>query len=137
MFNLVSAMPVVGFERSVFYRERAASMYSSAAFSAALALVEVPFVLLQSVLFTCIAYFMIGFVKSASKFFFFLLVFFLDLILFTVFGQFLVYVTPSIQMATVVAAGTNALWQLMKGFVISYNEMPVYWKWISDLSSGH
>mmetsp|Transcript_4643 Transcript_4643/g.13342 ORF Transcript_4643/g.13342 Transcript_4643/m.13342 type:complete len:1521 (-) Transcript_4643:659-5221(-) len=134
MFNLMSAMPVVGFERSVYYRERAASMYSSAAFSGALALVEVPFVLLQSVLFSCIAYFMIGFANSAKKFFFFLLVFFLDLILFTVFGQFLVYITPSIQMATVVASGLNALWQLMNGFVISYNEMPVYWKWFNRIT---
>lgn len=35
--------------------------------------------------------------------------------LFTFFGQFLVFITPSIQMAQIMASGLNALWQLMNG----------------------
>lgn len=37
----MTAMPSVSFERSVFYRERSSSMYSSAPYSVAMALVEV------------------------------------------------------------------------------------------------
>ena len=37
----MTAMPSVSYERTVFYRERAASMYSSAPYSMAMALVEV------------------------------------------------------------------------------------------------
>lgn len=37
----MTAMPSVSFERTVSYRERAASMYSSAPYSAVMALVEV------------------------------------------------------------------------------------------------
>lgn len=36
----MTAMPFVSYERTVFYRERAASMYSSFPYSSALALVE-------------------------------------------------------------------------------------------------
>jgi hypothetical protein len=36
----MTAMPFVSYERTVFYRERAASMYSSFPYSTALALVE-------------------------------------------------------------------------------------------------
>jgi hypothetical protein len=41
MLNTVLCDAVVGFERSVYYRERAAAMYSSMPYSAAQAIVEV------------------------------------------------------------------------------------------------
>ena len=50
--------------------------------------------------------------------------------LFTFFGQFLVFVTPSIQMAQIMASGLNALWQLMNGdsSTLSLNEAVVQLK---------
>ena len=47
MTNLMSVMPVVGYERVVFYRERAASMYDAFAYGIAIALVEMPYLLVQ------------------------------------------------------------------------------------------
>ena len=41
MLTCASSDAVVGFERSVYYRERAAAMYSSFPYSAAQAIVEV------------------------------------------------------------------------------------------------
>ena len=43
--NASSVQPVVGTERPVFYRERAARLYSAVPFALAQALVEVPYVL--------------------------------------------------------------------------------------------
>ena len=43
-----------------FYRERAAGMYASYPFSAAQAIVELPYVGVQAVLYCCITYWMVS-----------------------------------------------------------------------------
>lgn len=46
-----------------------------------------------------------GFKLKASAFFYFFLMFLLDLALFTYFGQFLVFLTPSQGLAQIIASG--------------------------------
>ena len=50
-----------------------------------------------------------GFKLTAASFFYFTLVFFLDLCVFTYFGQFLVFLTPSQGMAQIIASGEHCL----------------------------
>lgn len=47
MTNLITSLPIVAAEREVYFRERAASMYSSAPFAVVSGLVEVPYLFLQ------------------------------------------------------------------------------------------
>lgn len=54
--------------------------------------------------FMPISYFMIGFELSASKFFFYALVFLLSLTTFTLFGQLLVFVTPHVAVAQILGS---------------------------------
>lgn len=61
MVNLITAMPVVAQERTVFYRERAASMYSALPFAIAAGSVEVPYILAQTAIFAPIVFFMVDF----------------------------------------------------------------------------
>jgi len=51
----------VSLSRQVMYRERAAGMYDELPFAVAQCLVELPYNLLQALLFAAIAYFMMGF----------------------------------------------------------------------------
>lgn len=51
MTNLMSSMALLGSERVVFYRERGSSMYDAFAYGYALAVVEMPYLFLQSILF--------------------------------------------------------------------------------------
>ncbi|KAK1370267.1 hypothetical protein POM88_036359 [Heracleum sosnowskyi] len=67
--NAATVQPVVAVERTVFYRERAAGMYSSLAYALAQVLVEVPYIFLQTVVYGVIVYSMIGFEWSVEKFF--------------------------------------------------------------------
>ena len=54
---------------------------------------------------------------AVDAFFYFLLIFFLDLCLFTYFGQFLVFLTPSQGMAQIIASGERPhLCALVMGF---------------------
>lgn len=66
--NASSVQPVVSIERTVFYREKAAGMYSPLAYAAAQAVVEVPYIAVQTLTYGIITYFMIGFERTLSMF---------------------------------------------------------------------
>jgi ABC-type multidrug transport system permease subunit len=52
----------------VMYRERAAGMYSELPFASAQCLIEVPYNLIQTMFFSLISYFMLGFDHTAGEF---------------------------------------------------------------------
>ncbi|WIA42005.1 hypothetical protein OEZ86_009302 [Tetradesmus obliquus] len=133
MTNLMAVMPLVGMERVVFYRERGALPYDPFAYGVAIALVEIPYLLIQALLFVPVIYSMIGFQAQAEKCFFYFMMFLASISFYTIFGQFMVYVTPSQQIAQVVGAGLNFMFNLFNGFVIAYPAMPSYWRWLNRL----
>lgn len=96
-----------GMERVVFYRERGALPYDACAYGIALALVEVPWLLLQAILFVPPVYLMVGFQAEAAKAFYYTLMFLASITFYTIFGQLMVYATPSQQMAQVLGSGVN------------------------------
>jgi hypothetical protein len=58
-------------------------------------------VLVQALLFVPVIYSMIGFQAQAEKCFFYFMMFLASISFYTIFGQFMVYVTPSQQIAQV------------------------------------
>ena len=58
--------PSVPMPLQVMYRERAAGMYDELPFAVAQCLVEIPYNLVQSVLFAIISYWMLGFENNAG-----------------------------------------------------------------------
>jgi len=134
MTNLMSIMPLVGYERIVFYRERAASMYDPFAYGFAMAIVEIPYLLIQSTLFVPIVYFLCAFESSAEKFWYYYIVFFETIAFYTIFGQFLVYCTPAMTIGQVVAATFNFLFNIFNGFIITYPDFPNGWRWMNRIA---
>lgn len=132
--NLMSVMPVISVERVVFYRERAASMYDPFATGLSMAIAEFPYVLAQTVLFVPIVYFMVAFQLDAAKFFYFFLMVFIDVMLYTTFGIFLVVSTPAVEIATIFSSAFNFFFNMFNGFSITYNDMPVGWKWANRIT---
>ena len=65
--NAFTILPVLAVERGVFYRERAAGYYASLAYGLAQGDVEIPFLLLQSIVYTVIFYFMVHLEYSAGE----------------------------------------------------------------------
>ncbi|PQQ02074.1 pleiotropic drug resistance protein 1 [Prunus yedoensis var. nudiflora] len=70
--NSLSVQPVVGTERMVFYRERAAGMYSAFPFAFGQAVIEIPYTLIQTIIYGVLVYSMVGFHWTVSKFFWYL-----------------------------------------------------------------
>ncbi|EEY62238.1 ATP-binding Cassette (ABC) Superfamily [Phytophthora infestans T30-4] len=85
--------------RSVFYKQRGANFFRSLAYVLASSLTQIPFAILETVLFGAIVYWMGGYVALADRFISFLVTLFLCQTWFTAFFFFLSAASPSITMA--------------------------------------
>lgn len=135
IMNCLTCQHTVALQRTVMYRERAAGYYHILPFALAQQAVEIPYLLVQTVLFSCIVYYMVYFAVDAGKFFLFMLFFFLTLLYFVIFGMFAVALTPVVALANVFCSFFFGFWNLFCGFLIPQPAMPVYWKyWIYYLN---
>ncbi|KAJ7959803.1 Pleiotropic drug resistance ABC transporter [Quillaja saponaria] len=132
--NSSSVQPIVSIERTVFYREKAAGMYSPFAYAAAQGLVEVPYIVVQTIIFGVITYFMINFERTAGKFFLYLLFMFLTFTYFTFYGMMAVGLTSSQHLAAVISSAFYSLWNLLSGFLVPKSSIPGWWIWFYYIS---
>lgn len=145
VLNVSSVQPVVDLERSVFYREKRAGMYSPMAYAFAQViftkyeilwnvkfvlflywtflyflqvLIEIPYIFVQAVPYSPIVHAMIGFEWTAAKFFWFLFFMFFSLLYCTFYGMMLVAWTPNHHIASIVSSLFYGLWNIFSGFII-------------------
>ncbi|XXG85868.1 hypothetical protein AAC387_Pa11g0879 [Persea americana] len=129
-----SIQPVISIERTVFYREKAAGMYSPFPYAAAQGLIEIPYIAFQTVLYGVITYFMVNFERTAGKFFLYLVFMFLTFAYFTFYGMMAVGLTPSQHVAAVVSSAFYSLWELLSGFLVPKPNIPGWWIWFYYIS---
>ncbi|KAJ8624454.1 hypothetical protein MRB53_032984 [Persea americana] len=102
-----SIQPVISIERTVFYREKAAGMYSPFPYAAA---------------------------QVRGKFFLYLVFMFLTFAYFTFYGMMAVGLTPSQHVAAVVSSAFYSLWELLSGFLVPKPNIPGWWIWFYYIS---
>jgi ABC-type multidrug transport system ATPase subunit len=127
--NCSTVQPVVAIERTVFYRERAAGMYSALPYALSQILVEIPFVFVQTTYYSLIVYAMVSFQWTAAKFFWFFFISFFSFLYFTYYGMMTVAITPNHQVAAIFAAAFYGLFNLFSGFFIPRPKIPKWWIW--------
>ncbi|KAI5072522.1 hypothetical protein GOP47_0012628 [Adiantum capillus-veneris] len=127
--NANTVQPVVAIERTVFYRERGAGMYSALAYAFAQAAIEIPYCFTQTTIYVLLTYGLINFYWSAAKFFYYYYFIFFSLITFTYFGFMTVAITPDVYISTIITAGFMSLWNLFSGFMIPRVRIPQWWRW--------
>ncbi|KAI4973612.1 hypothetical protein ZWY2020_041393 [Hordeum vulgare] len=127
--NASSVQPIISVERTVYYRERAAKMYSSFPYAAAQGLIEIPYIATQTVIFGLITYFMINYERNLGKLLLYLLYMFLTFTYFTFYGMVAVGLTPTQSVAAVVASAFYSSWNLFSGFLIPKSRIPGWWIW--------
>jgi len=130
---------VVMSERSVFYRERSSQMYGPTSYSIGMFVSELPYIVAQGVIFTCIAYPMINFPMNSSgfeikEFLLFLLIFIMHLQMTTYFGQLLACVIPTAAAANILGSLIHTIWTIYCGFIIVYEAIPEYYIFLYWLS---
>lgn len=127
--NCSTVQPIVAVERTVFYRERAAGMYSALPYALAQVIIEIPYVFVQTTYYTLIVYAMVSFEWTVAKFFWFFAVTFFSFLYFTYYGMMTVSITPNHQLAAIFAAAFYALFNLFSGFYIPRPRIPKWWIW--------
>ncbi|XP_071733951.1 pleiotropic drug resistance protein 1-like [Rutidosis leptorrhynchoides] len=127
--NASAVQPVVDIERTVFYRERAAGMYSALAYAFSQVLVEVPYIFVQTIVYSVIVYAMIAFEWTASKFLWYVFFQFCCFMYMTFYGMMTVAITPNANIAAIIAASFYGIFNLFSGFIIPRPSIPVWWRW--------
>ncbi|XP_073296856.1 pleiotropic drug resistance protein 1-like [Primulina huaijiensis] len=124
-----SVQPVVSVERTVFYREKAAGLYSALPYAFGQAVIEVPYGLAQATIYGTIVYAMIGFEWRVEKFFWFLFFMSFTILYFTFYGMMAVAMTPNLNIANITSYAFYSIWNLFSGFIIPRPRTPVWWRW--------
>ncbi|KAK9232138.1 hypothetical protein WN943_022381 [Citrus x changshan-huyou] len=124
-----SVQPIVSVERTIFYRESAAGMYSGQPWALAQAAIEIPYIFIQSSLYGVLVYAMIGFDWTAAKFFWYIFFMFFTLLYFTFYGMMAVAMTPNHHIAAIVSTLFFGFWNVFTGFLIPRPRIPIWWRW--------
>ncbi|XVF88175.1 hypothetical protein PTKIN_Ptkin19aG0029300 [Pterospermum kingtungense] len=127
--NAASVQPVVAVERTVFYRERAAGMYLALPYAFGQLVIELPYTLIQTVIYGVIVYAMIGYEWTARKFFWFIFFMYFTLLYYTFYGMMTVAVTPNFNIAAIVSTFFYRIWNVFSGFIIPRTRIPIWWRW--------
>uniref|UniRef100_A0A5B6Z2Y3 Putative pleiotropic drug resistance protein 3-like n=1 Tax=Davidia involucrata TaxID=16924 RepID=A0A5B6Z2Y3_DAVIN len=128
--NCSTVLPHVATERTVLYREKFAGMYSSKAYSFAQVTIEIPYILLQAILYTAITYPSIGYYWSANKVFWYFYATFCTFLYFVYLGMLIVSLSSNLQVASILATAVYTILNLLSGFLMPGPKIPKWWVWL-------
>ncbi|CAM0949280.1 unnamed protein product [Alopecurus aequalis] len=72
ILNAQAVQPVISMERIVFYKQRAAGMYSALPYTFAQVAIELPYTFVQTLIYGVLVYTMMGFEWTSAKFFWYM-----------------------------------------------------------------
>ena len=138
--SMQSVCPVAVRERPAFYREQQSNMYSVGIYSFAYCTVELPYLMISSLVFTLPFFYIIGFQYTGNptvKFFWYWLFHSLYMTVLVGFGQFLAAVMPSENAAQVAMGMITTLIEVFCGFYIKQQNFPTFWTFMYWLNPLH
>lgn len=116
--NASSVQPLVEIERTVYYREKAAGMYDALPYSFAQVAIELPYVLIQAVIYNVLVYAMMDFQWQAAKFLWYLFFLYFTFLYFTYYRMMTMSLMPNHNISAIVSSTFYAIWNLFAGFLI-------------------
>ncbi|KAI8573493.1 hypothetical protein RHMOL_Rhmol01G0282000 [Rhododendron molle] len=127
--NAAAVQSVVSIERTVFYRERSAGMYSELPYAFAQVAIETIYVAIQTFVYSLLLYSMIGYQWTPVKFLYFYYFIFMCFTYFSMYGMMVVALTPGPQIAAIIMSFFLSFWNLFSGFLIPRPLIPIWWRW--------
>jgi hypothetical protein len=110
-------------------------MYAVLPFGIATGLVEMPYLLLQAIIFVPVIYFMIGFKVAFEPFLLFVIIFMQSITLYTFMGQLFAYLAPTAPVAALLGGLNHFLWNIFNGFLVPNPIMAKGWLWLNYISA--
>ncbi|KAJ1912602.1 ATP-binding cassette transporter snq2 [Mycoemilia scoparia] len=133
LFNSLSAqaeIPKAITGRQIVYKHKGLALYHPSAYLLAQVIVDIPFMALQIILFSCILYWVCGLYATAGHFFTFMLITFFTALCLTAYFRFVASVSPNTEIAHTIS-GISLLFLIMyAGYLIPYPSMHPWFIWI-------
>ncbi|KAI7822125.1 ABC-2 type transporter-domain-containing protein [Kickxella alabastrina] len=133
LFNSLSAqaeIPKAITGREVVYKHKSFAMYHPAALSLAQTVVDIPFMVVQIILFSIILYFSTGLERTAAQFFVFLLYLFVGCLCLTSFFRMIGNISPNVDIAHTLSGISLLFMILLIGYMQPPGSMHPWFKWI-------
>jgi len=134
MFTMMTIIPFSINRRALFYRERGAGMYSSAIFSSAAGVSEVPYLAVSAALIVNIVYFGVGFNKKAFPYEYFFVMSFTYLLMMAFVGMLMASLFPEPLSAQLAASAFFSIMNTFAGISVPVNRMPKPYVWLHYFS---
>ena len=128
-FNAFTQITMISLDRPAYYRERLAGSYRALAYLVGIVIPDLPFVLMNFLLYAIPQYFMAGLRMSAEAIGYYFLVGFGSSILSFALVQFLAIISFNPGLASLLGGVTITLSNMLAGFFIPKSEIPVWWIW--------
>jgi ABC-type multidrug transport system ATPase subunit len=124
-----TVLPVFEMERNMFYRHKASLMYNHNEVALAFTIVEIPFIILASMVFCLLWYFTAGFALNATKFSMYWIFTALSLGFFTYVGQSFMAVFRDTETAQGFGSLLIAMSSVFAGILIRPQAIKSFWIW--------
>ncbi|OQR83141.1 ATP-binding Cassette (ABC) Superfamily, partial [Thraustotheca clavata] len=116
--------------KEIYYKQQRANFFKTSSYVLAQSLTQIPFLILETVVFGSIMYWVTGFSATSRAFIVYLLLLFLINVVFATWFFFIAAITPNLNVAQPVSMLSVLVYVLFAGFVMSPDDMPRYFIWI-------
>eukprot|EP00183_Erythrolobus_madagascarensis_P003194 CAMPEP_0185850196 /NCGR_PEP_ID=MMETSP1354-20130828/4405_1 /TAXON_ID=708628 /ORGANISM="Erythrolobus madagascarensis, Strain CCMP3276" /LENGTH=662 /DNA_ID=CAMNT_0028550845 /DNA_START=49 /DNA_END=2037 /DNA_ORIENTATION=+ len=134
IFMSIAVIPAQYSEKHIVNKERGNNAFKASAFVASRALVDLPFLFILSLVCSSVVYWLVGFQASASKFFFFVLVFFVGFVTAEALVFLVSTIVPFYLLAILVVAFIYGAFMTVMGSMIRLDEIGWYLRWMQYIS---
>jgi len=129
-FSNLTELPVASEARNVISKQIDAGFFPSASYSLSVALLHMPITAIEICIFGSLIYWIPGFYASADRFFFFLLVLWLNSNALSVFFRCISYVAKNPDVARQMDMPFIIIFVIFGGFLIVYDKIPKWLLWL-------
>ncbi|CRK21389.1 hypothetical protein BN1723_012378 [Verticillium longisporum] len=129
-FMAVAYVPAFLEDLMTFQKERANGLVGPSSFILANFLIGVPFLFLITILFSVVAYWLVGMRSDGSAFMTFVMWLFLDLLAAESLVVLVSSIFPIFVVSLAITAFANGLWMCVGGFLVPMNILNVFWKYV-------
>jgi len=128
-FMAVAYVPAFLEDHSVYKKEESNGLYGAGEFMMANFLIGLPYLFFISLLFSCIAYWLVAFDATASAFWYFIMWLTLDLWAAESLVVFVSAIIPNGIVSLAIVAFANGLWMSVGGFLVTPRILNVFYRY--------
>jgi ABC-type multidrug transport system ATPase subunit/ABC-type multidrug transport system permease subunit len=133
-FGNMAEIPIAIDSKNVVQKQYGYGLFPLSTYLLAVVICHMPLVILETIIFGSVIYWLSGLATNAGVFLFFLLVVFCTGLAMSTWFRFLAYSSPNMESGQLLAGPSTAIFMLFSGFLITYSNIPNWLIWLYWLS---